>query len=149
MTTDIIKFMTNVASEIQIKEHLSRCDHYYIPPLSDRVNLSEYSQKIFVNARRFEAWLGEHLIGLVAAYFSEGPHGAVFITNVSIEPQCLRSGIASKLMEMCRSNASAEGRGVISLEVYETNEPAVGFYKKLGFEEVSSNDGLMSMTKNL
>ena len=51
-----VAFEMNTASEVQIVDHLARCDADFIPPLANRVDLAAYAQKIVDRATRFEAW---------------------------------------------------------------------------------------------
>ena len=41
------RFTVNSASFSQIREHLARCNNSFMPPLELKVNLDEYSKKIF------------------------------------------------------------------------------------------------------
>ena len=63
--------MSNKASEIEIAEHLTRCDTDFVPPLSGRVEINDYVQKIFGKATTFEAWSSGALVGLVATYCND------------------------------------------------------------------------------
>ena len=63
-----IAFRSSKATEAQIAEHLARCDADFVPPLSGRVEINDYAKKISIKAKRFEAWSGDILVGLVAAY---------------------------------------------------------------------------------
>ena len=59
-----IQFSLNNASEAEIVGHLWHCDANFVPPLSDRVEINDYANKITNKAMRFEAWSGDKLVGL-------------------------------------------------------------------------------------
>lgn len=80
---EAIKYKIDKSTVEDIFLHLNTCDLDYIPKLSLKVNIDEYSQKLFQNANRFEAWNNNKLIGLLAIYFNFEENFA-FITNVSI-----------------------------------------------------------------
>lgn len=138
---DALKFSTDRASAADIFGHLSRCDSVFVPPLSSRVDINDYAQKIAGDAVRFEAWLGRELTGLVAAYCNEPGKACAFITSVSVLPEWQEHGIASQLVAHCVTYAQRKGFGRIELEVASCNRKAVALYEKHGFL-VSRTDGL-------
>lgn len=56
--------------------------------------------------------------------------GEGYVTNVAVLPQYRQRGIAQRLIEKCMENAM----DFISLEVRESNAPAINLYTKMGFE---------------
>lgn len=58
--------------------------------------------------------------------------GEGYITNVAVLPEYRRRGIAKALLERALENEAE----FITLEVRESNSPAIELYKKLGFERV-------------
>lgn len=126
-------FFQNKATALQIFEHISKCDNSFTPPLRDRVNIHDYAHKISIKTERFEAWIGNELIGLVASYFNDKKNRTAFITTVSILPQWQNCGLASRLMTRCIRYAQLKKFTQIKLEVNKNNYPAIKLYKKHGF----------------
>ncbi|MBC7694106.1 MAG: GNAT family N-acetyltransferase [Burkholderiales bacterium] len=123
--------------------HLNYCNNSFIPPLNTRVDLKEYSKKIYNNAVTFEAWHDQRLIGLIATYFNKEDNFG-FITSVSLAKEYSGVGIASKLLEMCVEYAAKHHYDELKLEVNNDNIPAVNFYKKYNFTQIDINkDSLM------
>lgn len=58
------------------------------------------------------------------------------IMNIAAAPDCRRRGVASMIMDALISDAISKGVSVMMLEVRESNQAAIGLYKKYGFEEV-------------
>ena len=139
-------YLCNKASAAQIAEHLLRCDADFVPPLSGRVDIYDYSQKIASKATRLEAWSGGTLVGLVAVYCNDQESRIAYITSVSVLQAWTGKGIAACLMSQCIEHAKASGMRQISLEVAGDNAPAIKLYKKSGFEV--SNTGPPSITMN-
>ena len=54
-----LSFSQNNSDLAQIKWHLEQCDQLFIPPLSERVVLSEYAAKLSDRGERFEAWMNK------------------------------------------------------------------------------------------
>lgn len=137
------------ATEIEIVDHLSRCDSAFVPRLSDRVNLAEYARKISQKADRHEAWENGNLVGLVAVYCNSGDRRAAFITNVSVRPDRQGKGIAAQLMSNCVTHLRELGFQRIELEVDTQNSAAQALYKKQGFNSVAISDSRNKMMKDL
>ena len=123
----------NKASAAQIEEHLSRCDADFVPPLSGRVEIKSYAEKIANKAIRFEAWLGGTLVGLVATYCNDQDKHIAYITSVSVLREWTSNGIAASLMGQCVEYAKSLGIQQISLEVGARNITAIKLYEKSGF----------------
>ena len=67
--------------------------------------------------------------------------GECSITNVAVLPQWRRKGIACALVETLDGRARAENADFITLEVRESNLPAISLYEKHGFERVGVRKG--------
>jgi ribosomal-protein-alanine N-acetyltransferase len=135
----------NTADGAAVATHLAHCDADFIPALSSRVKIAEYANKIAGRATRFEAWYGETLVGLVAAYFGTGEARVVHITNVSVLRERSGHGIAAALMRRCLERAKEQGIGRITLEVGEKNAPALRLYEKFGFRSIDRSGELIIM----
>ncbi len=140
-----VEFLLNKASAAQIAEHLLRCDANFVPPLSGRVEINDYAQKIASKATRFEAWSGGTLVGLVAAYCNDHEKHIAYITSVSVLRAWTSNGIAARLVGRCVEHAKALGMRQISLEVASDNAPAIRLYEKSGFAAGKVNAPFVTM----
>lgn len=128
-----VEYLSNKASEAEIAEHLTRCDADFMPPLSDRVEIADYAKKIADHAMRFEAWSGDTLVGLVAAYCNDHEKRAAYITSVSVLKGWTGKGIATRLVNQCVEYARVLGMRQISLDLAGDNTPALRLYEDIGF----------------
>lgn len=144
-----VKYLSNVASPDELTEFLMRCDADFVPPLSGRVEILNYAQKVAINAIRFEAWSAGRLVGLVAAYCNDHHRQTAYITTVSVTRAWNGKGIAAKLMNQCVAYAKASQIQHISLEVASDNTPAIRLYKRCGFVAAKKNAQLISMELHL
>jgi len=144
-----IEYLLNKASEVEIAIHLSACDADFVPPLSGRIEISDYAKKIASNATRLEAWSGNALIGLVAVYCNDQENGIAFITNVSVLRPWTSKGIATNLMSQCIEYAKALGMQLISLELASNNISAINLYDKSGFVVSKANTPFIFMDLHL
>src|SRR5687768_14760257 len=116
-----VEYCSNQATELQIERHLLECDSDFVPPLSQRVDITGYARKIAAQAMRFEAWREGMLIGLTAAYCNDMDSRIAYVTSVSTLREWMGRGIASQLMTRCLDHAKASGMQLISLQVGEAN----------------------------
>ncbi len=84
MSGRMVVYTINCAEKDDVQHHLMECDKSFIPPLSLKVNIEDYAQKIVEKADTFEAWVDGKLIGLIAAYCNNLEDREAYITNVSV-----------------------------------------------------------------
>ena len=132
-----------------IKKHLLACSSTFEPELSSYVNIDEYAKKLANQAELFvfDSEDGE-LIGLVAAY-DNAPEKIGWITNVSVDPEFTRNGIAAKLLEQCIGYFKKKYYNKIKLEVYSTNTSAQKLYKKFNFTTYDMKDDKLILELDL
>jgi ribosomal protein S18 acetylase RimI-like enzyme len=147
--SELIEYRMNKASETEIAEHLRTCDAEFVPPLSGRVKIKDYAKKITSNASRFEAWSGDTLVGLLAAYCNDQVNRIAYITSVSVLREWQGKNIAASLMSQCLKHARTTGMRQISLQVAWDNTPAIKLYEKNGFVTVKANKPFVSMNRYL
>jgi len=141
----IVKYKIKTATPRDIYCHIKECDNYFTPPLSARLSLQDYARKIFENSVTFEAWSGDILVGLVAAYFNDSDNITGYITNVSILNNYMRQGIAGELMKECIEYAIKNKFNEIKLEVSTANASAIDLYRKFGFVNFGIKDNFLQM----
>jgi ribosomal protein S18 acetylase RimI-like enzyme len=144
--TGAIHYTLNHASEAEIAGHLAACDEAFIPPLSTRTPIADYAKKLVAKAVRFEAWSGDTLVGLVAAYCNDLEGHIAYITSVSICRDWTGKGIAAALMQQCIEHAAKSGMKRIALEVAANNVAAVALYAKFGFVAGGEKAGMIKMS---
>ena len=76
---------------------------------------------------------GDTLVGYIGVQtvLDEG-----YINNVAVHPEYRRRGIAAALISLLAEQAQAIGLAFMTLEVRESNAPAIALYEKLGFTTV-------------
>lgn len=76
---------------------------------------------------------GDTLVGYIGVQtvLDEG-----YINNVAVRPEYRRRGIAAALISLLVEQAQAIGLAFMTLEVRESNAPAIALYEKLGFTTV-------------
>ncbi len=131
-----------------IQEHLTVCSSTFIPSLDSYVNIDDYSKKIFEQATLFTKFDGDKLVGLVAAYDNLTEKFG-WITNVSVDPDYSRKGIASELLNKCNKYFENKKYFHIFLEVFSNNEKAIKLYTKHRFINHKIKDDKMILKQQL
>lgn len=134
------EFCKNRATEEEIAAHLFLCDSRFVPPLSSRADIKEYTHKIYTNAMRFEAWAEGELIGMVAIYCDNLRQHLGYITSLSVLSKPPATGIASQLLSMGVDYLKQSGFSRVELEVDTENQKAIRLYDRHGFV-VAKSDG--------
>ena len=67
-----------------------------------------------------------------------------YITNVAVSPDFRRQGIARALIEALLAKARENGLAFVTLEVRESNAPAIALYTGAGFEPVGKRKNFYS-----
>jgi ribosomal protein S18 acetylase RimI-like enzyme len=140
-----LEIYVNRASVAQLAWHLRLCDQFFVPPLSERVALMDYSAKLYEKAERFEAWIDTTLVGLLAGYYDAESGVVAFITSVSVLKEWQGRGVASVLVERSIAHAQHLGFELIELQVAVQNDLAVRLYRKHGFQVISQDDNQAKM----
>jgi ribosomal protein S18 acetylase RimI-like enzyme len=142
---DEVRHSRDCANQQEISKHLRICDLQFIPVLSSRVDIDEYSKKIEEFAVTFEAWFAEQLVGLVAVYLNVEISKA-FITSVSTIPGCRNMGIGQNLLSEAIEFCDSSNMSRIELEVNNHASAVILLYEKIGFQRSSlAENGVMRM----
>jgi ribosomal protein S18 acetylase RimI-like enzyme len=127
-----MNFALDRADAGQLLAHLRDVDASFQPPLSSRVDLADYADKMAARARRVEAWRGDMLVGVIAMYANDPAQGG-FITNVSVLPGHQGEGLAGALLTRALALAVELRLPRLRLEVYADNTAALALYRRHGF----------------
>jgi ribosomal protein S18 acetylase RimI-like enzyme len=131
-----------------IQRHLITCSDTFVPSLDSYVNIDDYSKKIFEQAVLFTKFDDDKLVGLVAAYDNPTEKFG-WITNVSVDPNYFKKGIASELLNRCYKYFETKKYFNIFLEVFSDNEKAIKLYTKQGFTNHKIKNNKMILKQQL
>jgi len=128
-----VEYKTDSARKQAILVHLQAADPGFAPPLSSRVRLEDYAEKLAENADTFEAWDGATLAGLIACYLNDGERAQGYISHVAVLEGLRGRGVAARLLAMCLERARQAGFKTVGLEVDTSNTAARALYERAGF----------------
>lgn len=144
-----IEYKIGLATQKQLYNLLLSCDNFFIPKLSEKVNIEKYSEKLFTRAVNFEAWENDNVIGLISMYVNDEKISFGYITNVSVENKYLNKGIASKLLKNCIEYAKIKKLRCIKLEVNRNNISALKLYEKFNYKVYQDDNSSKFMQLDL
>ena len=121
----------------RIKYHLLEMDQQIIPPLSDRVDISNYSMKIALNGFQVFAYEKKDF---GHCFFYKHKKDYIYITSFGVLKEVRKQKIGQRLMDKTKSICRQEKIKKITLQVSINNTSALLFYKKQGFQVINKID---------
>ena len=118
----------------EIEIFLNAVEQDFPVPLSEKVDLKEYAQKLFDHATIFCAYENGVIASMVAGYTRNLTDDLAFVSIMATRKEYRGQGLASK--QLGKFLEESRNVGVKGVHVYavESNLPAVATYKKHGFE---------------
>ena len=122
---EIVKMTSDHVQQVAQLEQLC-----FSAPWSENAVTSELTNPL-------SCWLvavnGEKVCGYVG---SQAVLGEADMMNIAVDPDYRRQGIAKQLVEQLISELKETGNYQLTLEVRASNEPAIGLYEQMGFQQV-------------
>ena len=120
-------------SQKEISAFLNKVNYLFIPSLSSRLDINEYSQQLSEKATHFTVYKGNKLLAFLACYFNNQQTKIGYITTLSTLAEYKGIGLGSQLIDEVIKYGKANNFKEIKLEVHKDNLVALNFYKRKGF----------------
>ncbi|MBR1635443.1 MAG: GNAT family N-acetyltransferase [Lachnospiraceae bacterium] len=127
----------------RIEKFLFKCDSSFKPALSERVDITQYAEKISRYAETVFFVHHEKDIAASSLYCNRYP---AYITSVAVLPDYTGQGIGTSLIREAEQHCIQKRLKKIRLETYGT---VYLFYQTLGYEIVLRSQKLVVMEKSL
>lgn len=114
-------------------------DEEFIPPLSVRVKLDEYSNKLASSAVNYFLVSDGSDVAHAAFYCNDSKTNIAFISSIGVVSEFQGSGIAGHLLQKIIETCVVKRMEILRLEVDCGNLKAVKFYERHGFDFISEN----------
>lgn len=138
MSTKVIK---EKLTQNEILKFLLDVDKHFKPePISKRVNLDEYAEKLSTFANHFYVKEDESIIGMSCCYMNDPSKEKIFVSITCVDYKYLGKGIGRRLTNEYEKEAIKEGFKAIEFEVHIDNLPSIEMHKKLGFSISRKNN---------
>lgn len=116
----------------QFCDYLKEVDSLLIPPLSSRVDLAEYAERVCNRAILFVAKDGEEWVGVEAVYFNEYPEYS-FTTHLSVKKEYQNdSNVGIELMLRQLRYLKAHRTKGLRFTIRKSNTQLLNYHLKTG-----------------
>ena len=126
----------------EIEDFFVSVDNELFEKLTDRLNVREYSKKLYEHALHFSAYKGEELVGLSPCYFNNDSGGIVYISALVVKNVYRGNGLKQKLFDSIKKHAKAQNFTEMVVSFHCENQVSVNFYESNLFEKHTQNGGL-------
>jgi len=135
MTINYITKDSQKFDKKSILELVKSLDVYFVPPLSERIDLIEYVNKIDQYANIVLAYTKKRkLIGIITFYNNDIVSKTAFISILGVMSKYQGQGVASNLVNMCIKECRLAGMNKIIVKTEAENFKAIRFYNTFGFK---------------
>ena len=125
---------------------LQLMDSEYIPPLSEKIELRSFAEKLIRYANLFCEFDKEGEIkGLVAVYAIDFERQYAYIPIVGISPSHRGEGIATRLVGRAIELVKGYNGRIKVMGLYSNNPIAIQLYHKYGFKNLQEENGRVYM----
>lgn len=122
-----------------IKDYILTYDKDFFEPLSTRVNIDIFIEKLCTRATVFLAMKRGKVAGLIAAYFYAPESKKGYITLTHTKEKFRGQHIAKYLLNAVTAYAKEKNFEFVDLGVYKKNMSAYRLYLHYGFKILSDN----------
>lgn len=140
LSSDLFYSMEKMTSddEKRLSEIENKC---FSDPWSENAFADEAEKSYGVN------FVCRYLGKIVGYIFADDICNEVTISNVAASPDFRKRGVGNKLMNAIDDYCKLNKSNLITLEVRQSNEPAINLYKKHGFEIIGKRKDFYSKPK--
>lgn len=134
-------FSIEYVEQEKIYNFIKNADEDFPERLSDRVDLKEYSKKLFSSAVIIVEMYDEKIVGIFAGYANDRSKNQAYVTFLSVDKEFRGNGIAQELLLEFICICKRKGFREVMLHTSLKNKSAISLYEKNGFERgvVSEN----------
>lgn len=125
---------SNPISRSELVEALKTLGDLLPDPLSERVNIAEYAEKLLKFADIIYAKHEDRVIGIMAVYANDMQTRIAHFPLLFVANRYQHKGVGKELMLQAIALAKSRDMDSVWLYVHKENGHAIDFYYKLGFQ---------------
>ncbi|MDP4208588.1 MAG: GNAT family N-acetyltransferase [Bacteroidota bacterium] len=130
-------------------EFLEACDGSFAPPLSTKVCISDYADKLSELATHFTISNNKETIGICCCYCNQPEQEIAYISVTCILPQWQGKGMGKLLTEYVEREVKKIGFQKIRLEIHKHNYLSLKMHNDFGYVIIKSIDNSHYLQKDL
>ena len=124
-------------------------DYLRLTPLANKVEIENYTNKVFKYATIFVASQNENIIGINIVYFNDYENKRGYITYIYVNEDYRGQGLGWQLLNTAIEYGRKHSFTSIALEVRKDNNKAKCLYEKNGFKIYQDAGKSYYMNKDL
>lgn len=131
----IINYKNSPYTLEDIKSFIEALEKDFTPPLSERINLTSYVEKLIreSNIIIIKNSINEAIVGMIAFYCTPRKYDTALISFFGVVSNARGKGLGSLLLSTCKQLVYQSGMKAIETRTWESNNPALYVYQKQGF----------------
>ena len=119
----------------KLNNFLNEIDSDFPIPLSEKVDLFEFSKKILSLGIVFAEFDGDTICGAILFYANDTETKTAYVSVLGVLKSHRKKGIAQRLLSECIKTLSEMDFKTVSLYTHKTNLGAIALYEKNGFKK--------------
>lgn len=126
-------------SSKKIECFIKELDNHFVPPLSSRVNIAQWSRKLndfAVNIVKMNAHVD--IEALISFYSNKGSES--YITLIAVASSQRGKGLSDDLLKYCIAYCMEIGSTAIKVKTWLSNKRVIGMYHSHGFIDYEIKD---------
>ena len=136
-----LEFKIDKTTKEDLHEYFKIIDNTFNPPISSRIALDVYAERLANLSRRVELWEDDRLVGILAVYINADDKRSAFAAMYSILPEFrgdddIQVGFRFWMEKLARQADFDQ----ILCEVYKENIGLINYYESGGFKKIKDKD---------
>jgi ribosomal protein S18 acetylase RimI-like enzyme len=122
-----------------VKTWIKQFGDYLPDPLSQRIDVDSYAEKVLSRGKVVLAMLEDEPLGLVTMYANDHKTKRAYMSLLAVRPEARGHGVGRILVDACIAQARENGMTEIRLQTLGGNRQAMRLYESAGFCKVGVN----------
>lgn len=135
---------TNIISEI-----LKEVDSDFQPPLSSKLVLNDYANKLLDKATFFSVFENSTMCAFIAFYDNDEDRENAYLSMLAVRLKYRGLGLGESLLKHSIRVLKRKSFKYYNLEVFKNNDSAIKLYLQNNFEIIRESEASYKMTLNL
>ncbi|MBE7053777.1 MAG: GNAT family N-acetyltransferase [Ruminococcaceae bacterium] len=119
----------------KLNNFLNEIDNDFPIPLSEKVNLFEFSKKVLSLGIVLAEFDGDTICGAILFYANDKETKTSYVSVLGVLKSHRKKGIAKRLLSECIKTLKEMDFKTVSLYTHKTNFSAIALYEKNGFKK--------------
>lgn len=129
----------NTVQTKQVEEFIELHDNSFEPKISTKVSITDYAEKLCINAKIITCQINTDLVGMCAFYCQPEDYKYAFLSYLAVDDNYRGNGIAKKLISSMIEYCADKSIKGIKTSTWQGNR-AISLYTSFGFESIETDN---------